>query len=1016
MSKFHFNFNNNLPHQNNAIESVVELFKGMEKKESNFTIVDIRKEINKGLFDKEELSGISNKISLDYDEISANLEAVQKKRGLTFDKETKKNVIVPRDFTIEMETGTGKTYVYIKTALELSEKYGLKKFIIVVPSVAIREGVNKTFEITKQHFEKHYEPYNVFVYNSSNFTSIKEFATSKNTQIMIINIDAFNKEKKSKIYQPQEATAGNKPIDLIKKTEPIIIIDEPQSVIGQSTAKKPSAGVKGILELNPSMILRYSATHRVRTYDLYKLDAIDAYREGLVKEIVVNSIVVDEDFNEPYMYLVGVDQNKKAAKLRLNVKQKNKYIRKMKTVFVDDDLSIVTGNNVYEGFIIKEIGFQEGNEYLKISNIGENLKLKSNRVFGDTDSDTIKRVQIRETIREHLKKEVENRLVTKERGRVKTLSLFFIDRVANYVDYEDSERVKSGKYAKMFEEEYAKMIKKFIDSESDPRKLKILNELNRQDISKIHDGYFSQDKKTSFVSSYSWNEKESEYKLTTKDEDTFNLIMRDKEKLLDLDNPLRFIFSHSALKEGWDNPNVFQICTLNETKSEIKKRQEIGRGLRLAVDEFGNRLEYDKKVNQLTVMVNESYEEFTEGLQNEYEEIGVKFGVVESDTFVDLILSSGNKLGGEKSIKLFNHLEEKGFLDGKGKLNDDFRKAMNNGEFTLPEELEENKDEIENQLIKMAKTLEVKDGHQKDTVKRSDKVLASPEFIALWNRIKYKTRYEFNIDNDKLISKAVENLSELDVDRLNIISRTANIHIGEEGVSNSDIEITDTTRIYKDRFPNVLFELQNSTNYSRNDIGKILYESGKLDEIKKNPQQFLIEVSKILNRTMTQYLKEEKCVRYIKLGENEAYVQENIFEESVEVFYEHVVETKDKSVYPIYDYDSAIERKFAEELENNKNIIFYTKLPDKFKIDTPIGDYNPDWALVYNFEGQIKVYFVIETKGTKEDMDRRDKENHKIYYAKLHFEELNKHSDDKVDYDVAVTVKDVEKIAVNKKI
>lgn len=1010
MNNFQFRFKNNLPHQEGAINATLSLFKGMERKESYFSIVDVRKNrTTSGNIAK----GVTNNISIDSEELFFNLKEIQNKNGFTYKDNIKNNCIIPRDFTIEMETGTGKTYVYIKTALEMSKQYGIKKFIVVVPSVAIREGVKKTLEITKKHFESSYDPYEYFVYDSSNLTKIKEFGRSKLTQIMVINIDAFNSQGNRKIYDPQEQTDGNKPIDIIKGTNPVVIIDEPQSVVGESTLEKPSKGVTAIKELNPSIILRYSATHRIRTHELYKLDAIDAYQEGLVKEIVVNSIIIDEDFNEPYIYVISIDREKKQAKLRLNVKLKNTYIRKVKIVKQDDDLAIITGNNKYEGFKILEIGFKENNEYIKIRNLTKHLDLIENREYGSTDSDEIKRFQIRQTIKEHLEKEVKLRIANKNRGRVKVLSLFFIDKVDNYVTYDGNIRVKNGKFAKMFEEEYPKILNQFFDKATTSEEFEVLNELKKQDLSKIHDGYFSKDKATTFIEYKT--DKNGNYKLTSKDDGTFDLIMRDKEKLLSLDNPLRFIFSHSALKEGWDNPNVFQICTLNETKSQIKKRQEIGRGLRLAVDEFGKRIEEgtQRQINKLTIMVNESYEEFAETLQQEYEKAGVKFGIVESDTFAQLPSNVTEVIGGEKSIAIYNFLTKNNYLDKDGYPNDNLRKDIANGTFSLPSELTQDEKAIITKLTKIAKSLDIKDGHEKKTISRNDKIITSPQFIELWERIKYKTRYEFTIDEEKLIEKGVNSLKDLDIDKLNIISKKAEIKIEDEGISQARTQISDVQSIKKTEFPNILLELQNSTNYSRNDIAKILIKSKKLSEVKKNPERFILEVSKRLNSALNTYLMEEDCIRYIKLGDNHCYVQENIFEETIDVFNKFVVETKEKSIYPSFEYDSKVEKEFAEGLEKDNNVVLYTKLPSTFKIDTPIGNYNPDWAIVYKAGENYKVYFVIETKGSLDEKDRKIKENYKINCARKHFNALNENNKNKkINYEVIDNYNSFEKLGI----
>ncbi|MFA6878465.1 MAG: DEAD/DEAH box helicase family protein, partial [Fusobacterium sp.] len=947
------------------------------------------------------------------DEMSKNLEDIQKNNGLVFDEEVKKNCIIPKDFTIEMETGTGKTYVYIKTALELSKKYGLKKFIIVVPSVAIREGVKKTLEITKEHFSKEYDPYNYFVYDSNKFSDIKGFGESKNIQIMVINIDAFNSKKNRRIYEEQESTDGNRPIDIIKQAKPIVIIDEPQSVLGK-------LGKDAIKELNPLMIFRYSATHKERTFDLYKLDAIDSYRQGLVKEIIVNSIEVDEDFNEPYMYFISAKEGQ--AKLILNIKSKNKYIRSTRTVKQNDRLIDITNNTKYEGYFIKNIGFEKGKEFIEISHINKKLT-KENREFGGVESDIIKRFQIRQTIKEHLLKEIEYRKTDENRGRIKVLSLFFIDRVSNYVTYENSKRKKNGKFAKMFEEEYKKVFDELYNEKY--RKLtsenfEILNKLKHQEISKIHDGYFSMDKKASFKDNYSLN-KNGDYNLTTKDESTFDLIMKDKEKLLSLDNPLRFIFSHSALKEGWDNPNVFQICTLNETKSEMKKRQEIGRGLRLAVDEFGRRIEEGGKrnINRLTVMVNESYEEFTDGLQKEYEKDGVVFGVIQGDSFSNLPSSNKEefKIGNEKSREIFDYLKKEGYLNKENKPSNKYKEDLLNGVFKLPKELDNERKEVIKILDKLTTKI-VKDGHEKERISINEKAITNPEFKKLWNKIKHKTKYKFKIDSKKLIDKGIKAIKNIDIDELILLSKQSKIVIDDDGMSNDKARATGKEKINKPYFPNILLELQNTTNFSRNDIAKILSKSDVISELRKNPEKFLLEVSKRLNIAMNEYLMEEECIKYIKLGDDKCYVQENIFQETLEIFNDYIVESiGNKSIYSKFEYDSIIEQEFAKNLEKDENVVLYTKLPKEFKIDTPIGNYNPDWAIVYKtLSEEIKIYFIIETKGTLDKFKRRGSENYKIECAKKHFFALNEgvEENDKIHYEVARNHNDFEKIAIRK--
>lgn len=989
MSNFKFRFDD-LEYQKEAIDSALDIFQGQRENDSNFTVVNLKKgTIGYG---NMEGHGTSNALPTIMDEeIVANLEAVQIRNSLESDKNIDpKELLTSLDFTVEMETGTGKTYVYIKTILELNKRYGFKKFIIVVPSVAIREGVKKSFEITKQTFETHYNPYKEFVYDSNNISDIRSFVFNKDIQIMVMNIGAFN-SKDTNFNKPQDAIQGNKPLDLVRQTRPIVIIDEPQSVLG-ADKKKESAGRKAVKGLNPLMVFRYSATHRDKTHEIYRLDAVDAYEKKLVKEIAVSSVIIDDDFNSPYIYVVSIDREKKTAKLRLNEKRKEGYLRVTKVVRQDDSLYSLTNNDLYDGFNVKEIFFVEGKEYINISNIPHKLNLDDKREFGATDSDAIKRFQIKETIREHLEKEVSYRVEKKRKGkqgRIKVLSLFFIDRVHNYVNYQGDERVRNGKYALMFEEEYVKELKRRLNHEKDSERKIILEDLAKHDISKIHNGYFSNDKKNT-LTEYTLD-KEGNYKNTKKDDDTFKLIMQDKEKLLDLNHPLRFIFSHSALKEGWDNPNVFQICTLNESKSVIKKRQEIGRGLRLAVDEYGNRI-YDTQVNRLTVMANESYEEFAENLQKELSEDGIRFGVVESDTFVNIrykIDGEPVEIGGD-SLKIYHYLQKDNYIDEDGKITDDLRRDLRDNKFELPTELYSYQKQVMKELTRLARTLEIHDANKREKVKRNSKVFNSPEFLELWDKIKYKTRYELKFNMDKLREMAISRIQkELYIPHLKITSEKAEISLANAGVLVGKRKKGSSEIIYVNRYPNILVELQNSTRYSRTDIAYILEKSGRLSEVKNNPQKFLLETTRILNKTMNDYIAQEQAIKYVKLGDEQCYVQENVFKDEIEVYIDNFMEESEKSLYSMSNYDSKIEKALADNFEQDENVKFYVKLPRDFKIDTPLGLYNPDWAVLYN-DGEVKkLYFVLESKGTVELDQLGASQKSKIDYAKEHFSALN---------------------------
>ena len=616
-------FDANLEYQEQAVFSVVDLFRGQTPKQSNFTV---------SLYDAMEgqgtlftSTGIGNKLELDEEDILNNLKDVQLRNGM------KQSTVLEHgkyDFDIEMETGTGKTYVYLRTIFELNKAYGFTKFIIVVPSIAIKEGVKKSLDITKEHFDMLYDntPYDYFVYDSGKLSQVRDFAVADNIQIMVINIDAFRKsftdpEKENKanlIHRTNDKMNGMRLIDLIAETNPFVIIDEPQSV--DTTPKSKEA----IASLNPLCTLRYSATHVDKHNCVYKLDAIDAFNLNLVKQIEVASFSSTDYHNRAYMLLKSVDNKKSpiTAKIEIDALVKGEVKRKVVTVKQGSDLSEkLSGNRaIYEGYIVDEIYCEKGEEYVSFTMKSEILRI--GRAVGEFDDIAVKEQQIRKTIEEHLNKE----LVFSGKG-VKVLSLFFIDRVANYRYYDDDGNAHKGRYAELFEKHYKELIQR-------PKYKKLIESgVISDDETVVHNGYFSVDKKGVFKDTNG---------TTTSDDDAYNLIMKDKEKLLSFDSKLQFIFSHSALREGWDNPNVFQICTLNETNSEVKKRQEIGRGLRLCVNQKGERL-HGSSINTLTVMANESYDEFAKKLQTEYEkDEGIRFGFIEKHTFANIPVTNDN--------------------------------------------------------------------------------------------------------------------------------------------------------------------------------------------------------------------------------------------------------------------------------------------------------------------------------------------------------------------------------------
>lgn len=958
-------FQSDLSYQLQAIDSVVNIFQGQPIRKSNFTVSYGE---DAGLI--QTALGIGNRLDLTQEEVLKNVQEVQIKNALPR-SETLKGM----NFTIEMETGTGKTYVYLRSIYELHQKYGFTKFVVVVPSVAIREGVYKSLQITEQHLKSLYDNQTLeyFIYDSDKLDRVRNFATATTIQVMIINIDAFRKsfedpEKEDKanvIHRPNDRLNGYKPIEFIQQTNPIVIIDEPQSV--DTTDKSKEA----IASLNPLCTLRYSATHIDKYNMIYRLDAVDAYNERLVKKIEVMSIRSEESFNQPYIKLVEVKERK--AKIELDVETKGNVKRTTKTVKYGDDLFDISGEReLYRNYIIEQIDWTPGNESIEVGG----YLLKIGDAIGDIDDDTIKRYQIRQTIEEHLDKE----LRLNPRG-IKVLSLFFIDKVANYRDYDKDGNPIKGKYALMFEEEYKKLIKK-------PKYHTLFKEIDYDiDVEKIHNGYFAQDKKGKLKDTKG---------NTQADTDIYSLIMKDKEKLLSFNEPLRFIFSHSALREGWDNPNVFQICTLKDSGGTyVSRRQEIGRGLRLAVNQNGER-EADYSVNTLTVMANESYEDFVTNLQKEIEEeTGITFGKIEKHTFAHLVYSHKEtdeavQLGYDLSKKLYEHFKEKDYINEKDKATTLLKEAIENYTVDIPEEFQPWNKAIMIELKRITERLPIKDGSKKKKVKLNKAVIDSKEFIELWDKIKYKTVYSIQFDSEELIKKAVNSIQGMKkIEKVRVISRKDAISSMDRLTGLETVTVKEGVEDYvsiQQTLPDVITELQNRTNLTRKTIVQILINSKRLDDFQNNPQKFIDEVSKLILREMKFILQDG--IKYYKMDDEFYAVELFQNQELLAYLNDNAVEST-KSPYDHVIYDSDIEESFAKRFESDENVKVYVKLPNWFKIDTPVGSYNPDWAVVINKEGVEKLYFVIETKGTDIFGFLRPEEQSKIAFARKHFKAIN---------------------------
>lgn len=1006
--------------QTEAVNAVCALFDGQQRQTSTFSM---EQSGGQTFFFNE--TGIANALHITDKNMLTNMRAVQKNNLLPQTED-----LQGRQFSLEMETGTGKTYVYTKTVYELNRQYGFTKFIIVVPSIAIREGVYKSLQTTQEHFSALYDntPCRYFIYNSSKLSDVRQFATSTNIEIMIINIDAFRKAE-NVINQQQDRLNGEAAIRFIQDTNPIVIIDEPQSVDNTQKAKE------AIASLNPLCIFRYSATHREKVNLLYRLTPVDAYQMGLVKQICVSSNQATSGFNKPYIKLLSVSNaNGFRARIEIDVEDKDgKVARKAITVKPGADLFALSGNReIYEDYAISGIDCTPGMEQIELSNT-EVIPL--HRAIGDIDENLVKRMQIRRTIETHLDKELR---YTKK--GIKVLSLFFIDEVKKYRNAEGGK----GIYAQMFEELYAELIAL--------PKYKVLQNYFPAGADHVHDGYFSQDKKGNYK-----NTKGD----TLDDYNTYNTIMKDKEWLLSFDCPLRFVFSHSALKEGWDNPNVFQICTLIEQKSTLTARQKIGRGLRLCVDQNGERIE-DRNINILHVMANESFAEFADTLQKEIEnETGIKFGILGLELFngmifeettteeksltenqtaillshladkgfikaessmskdvpelpkeleavkekaVEIITRNGeitpeavSKLTVQKTVtvekeisyedaqQLMNHFEEKGYITKSGKIKDNMKSAIQSGTLELPSRFESARNQLVS-IIRRADTRPpIRDASRDVTVRLKKEITLSPEFLELWDKIKQKTTYRVKIDEKELIRRSVAALQNMEsIHKAHIVTQTADIQIDQPGVTYTErgIKTADLSDSYSS-LPNILAILDSQTLASRSVIAKILKQSGRLKDFLNDPQLFIERATEIIRNAC--YSLAIDGISYKKLYGAEYYVQEIFDSAELIANLDRNAVAVEHSVYDYVMYDSTVENRFALDLDDDPDVKMFFKLPSRFKVDTPIGSYNPDWAVYVDIDGIKKLYFILETKGNTNELDLRGRENLKIYCGKQHF-------------------------------
>jgi len=957
-------FDSSQEFQLQAVSSFVDLFDGQKLHKGDYSI-EINDNITEGqgsLFQSE--LGIGNNLVVSTESMLKNLHDIQERNDIDpiSKAEFEKNGL---NFSVEMETGTGKTYVYLRTIFELSQKYGFKKFIIVVPSVAIREGALKNIEITAEHFRALYNniEFEHFVYDSKKANRLRQFATSNQLQIMIINIDAFNKG--TNIFnQERNQLNGFSPREFINAVRPFVIIDEPQKV--DNTPKAQEA----IKSLNPICIFRFSATHKNLYNLIYKLDPIKAYEQRLVKQIVVASVTGANAQNDAFIKLLQVD-NSNGIKAQIRIQVQGKGDVKEKDFWVKQNADLFTLSNersVYQnGFEVLDINCEPGDEFIDFTS--GRLYLGQER--GGITEDLID-VQIKNTIKKHLDKELQ----LKGRG-IKVLSLFFVDKVSNYRIYDTDGKPAKGKFAEEFERHYAELIQ-----------LPQYKELDIFPVEKIHDGYFSADKKGVYKDTNG---------STQADEDTYAKIMRNKEQLLSMDEPLKYIFSHSALREGWDNPNVFQICVLREVGSANERRQTLGRGLRLPVNSIGERVK-DDNINKLTVIARESYADFASGLQKEYEdECGVTFGKVPQIAFAKLSVTVGEEekpLGRVASANLWSEIQSKGFVDKNGKIQPTFNPSEEGFSLGLSEEFAHKELDIINVLQSYQLERHIKKDEEPKRLKINKQIFLDPEFEILWNKIKQRTTYRVDYSTDDLIANAVKSISEIEkIEPVKVSYREDVIGVEKKGITTTNTKANEIKLEYTGILPDILAYLQKETELTRNTLVKILSASNRLKEFAVNPQKFMDAVASILNRELHRLMIDG--IKYEKLTTGQTEWSMQLFkDEELREYFEQSLKVNN-SVFDSVIYDSEVERRFAIELDKREDIKLFVKLPSFFKIETPIGTYNPDWAIVKHDDNTI--YLVRETKGTKDFEKLRNSEADKIKCGRKHFEAIG------ADFDVVTS-------------
>lgn len=981
-----FQFDPRQPYQTSAIEAVTDLFDGQpvdadqlltrfqyapSSPQPTLGLPDLGEQIGFDVF--EEIGAYGNNLVLDEDTVLENLQRVQDRNGLAINDA----LVDGLQFDIEMETGTGKTYVYLRTAFELATKYKFNKFIILVPSVAIREGVKTSIQLMREHFRHLYPQINMdyTVYSGNRAEEVRDFATATSLQFMVMTIDSIRGDKNTRIiHQQRDELSGLRPLDFLQATRPVVIMDEPQnmeSMLAQSA----------VADLNPMCTLRYSATHRTARNVVYRLDPLDAHRLELVKKIVVSDAQELGSAAKPYVKLLEVKRDPIfKARLELICRKKDgSYTKRKVNATQGTDLERLSGGNpAYTGnWRINEISVMP--EQIELTNYGV---LRVGEEIG-SNQDAIFQAMIRETVREHIRKEEQ----VHPQG-IKVLSLFFIDKVASYLGEGVNNLEADGDFAAWFdtiyEEERAKNPSSHAFLPANPIEAR--------------SGYFAQ-MKSGKGKTARMTFKDSSGK-TKADDDAYELIMKDKARLLDMAEPVRFIFSHSALREGWDNPNVFQICTLRDMSTETERRQTIGRGLRLPVNQAGERIK-DTGIAQLTVVANESYAVFASSLQDEYKRAGVAVGYVRKTEFAELPVVEGDResrLGTRRSADIWECLREHGYINDAGEVLGTWVPDQLGFTVGLPEQYAAYESEIID-LVERCKIQTLIKPKRKRVVRSLNKqVYATPEFEEFWEKITSRTTYRVCLDSEDLVRRCVVRIKEApQIDPIRIQVTRTGVELTRGGPKGSILGSRDEVLKEPYPLPDIVSQLQESTSLTRRTIIDILLGSGRLGEFLTNPNDYIKMVTGCVETELAHTLI--NGIQYEPIGGSIYELRElqadGLEEKDRFIDQLYKVTNKEKTDFDYVIFDSAVEKQFAQYLDGREDIKLFMKLPDKFRIPTPVGDYNPDWAIIKVEDGSEHLYLVRETKSSQDPSKRRPSENAKIKAAMKHFEAIG------VDYMVS---------------